>query len=222
MIVSHCKDLKCTIFLAKIDRYEESPFMTHQAQLDSRMKVVTGNRHDMTDILKSEKFDFIFAAGFPWRIPVSDNLTSTTPSFNIHPSALPKYWGPDPVRNQILDFIDYFGVSIHVITKSFDAGNVIYNSNIKNNNQMCIYEILYKLGEEILPYVSNIIDKNIFKLKDHYNQKEENQLLITDYANTINIDSIPNKENKKDIRILKNRLQGTSTWKERLYQDSSV
>jgi len=222
MIVYRYKNLKMTIFLAKIEKYDESPFMTHQKLLGSKMKVVVGDKNDMHHILKYEKFDFIFVAGFPWRIPVLGNLVSNTPSFNIHPSSLPKYWGPDPVRNQILDLVDYFGVSIHTLTKNFDAGNVIHNSNIKNNNQMCIFEILYRLGKLILPYIYHIIDKEEYYNKFYFNQKSENKLIKKYYAESVNIRNLLKKQINKDNITLVNRLLGTSKWKERLYHICSV
>ena len=115
----------------------------------------------MTKTLKYPDFEAVLSVGFPWLIPFSFLNESEIPSFNIHPSNLPSYWGPDPIRNQIIKGASHFGVSLHYHAKDFDTGEVIFQRSLENDNSMCVNEILYRLGILIIPCFLVIYYKKI-------------------------------------------------------------
>jgi len=72
---------------------------------------------------------------------------------NIHPSLLPKYRGPSPVQNAILNGDQTTGVTIIKLDKYLDHGPVIaqVEEEIKENDTAkSLYERLFKAGAQLL------------------------------------------------------------------------
>ena len=74
-------------------------------------------------------------------------------TINVHPSLLPKYRGPTPVQNAILNGDKKTGVSIISLDKHVDHGPLIsqIEEEIKpNDTSKALYERLFKLGAGLL------------------------------------------------------------------------
>ena len=170
----------------------------------------------MAKTLKYPFFDVVLSVGFPWLIPISLLYESEIPSFNIHPSNLPSYWGPDPIRNQIIKGESHFGVSLHYHAKDFDTGEVIFQKSIKNDNSMCINEILYRLGVLIIPFFSNLLQKDLKILSQKQRLQTTNRLDIKDYAPPIKLDLDKANIQPYDFNQIQSRLVGLDEWKDRL------
>lgn len=56
-------------------------------------------------------------------------------TLNIHPSLLPKYRGPSPLQNTILNDDKETGVSIMLLDEEMDHGPIIKNQKLKIKNQ---------------------------------------------------------------------------------------
>lgn len=72
---------------------------------------------------------------------------------NIHPSLLPKYRGPSPVQNSILNGDTQTGVTIIELDKNVDHGPVVaqVEEEIKQNDTAkSLYERLFKVGANLL------------------------------------------------------------------------
>jgi len=218
LITKKSANINMTVFVAKIDDFEKSPFVTRSDLLDDRIEVVVGDRKVMRKTLENTNYDIIFSAGFPWLIPVSILQKKNVPSFNIHPSNLPKYWGPDPIRNQIISSVANFGVSIHYLSSKFDTGQIVYQTNIKNDHSMCVHQILYKLGISITPFVMSILSKDFNALSQKQKHQAENKLHKNDYAPLLKPHHLHPSRTHKNIQLLRYRLLGSHEWKDRLYQ----
>ena len=59
-----------------------------------------------------------------------DNVLNTAPCINIHPSALPKYRGPSPIRTAILNGDKQMDVCLMNMTAEMDAGDILMRKNI--------------------------------------------------------------------------------------------
>jgi len=86
---------------------------------------------------------------------IPDQLLNTFPYgvINIHPSLLPKYRGPTPVQNAILNGDTETGVTIIKLDKYLDHGPVLaqVKENIKENDTAkSLYERLFKIGGQLL------------------------------------------------------------------------
>jgi methionyl-tRNA formyltransferase len=212
MILNKIPNVNISVFVAKVKNYQKSPFLN----LSNNLNILAGERKDLNNVLHNKDFDILLAAGFPWLIPVSALFEREIPSFNIHPSILPRYWGPDPIRNQIIKGDSYFGVTIHYLSSDFDSGEIISQRSIKNDSFMCINEVLFRLGTMIIPSFHNLLKKDFnFLIKKQKNQKT-NTLIANDYAPSINSNINQNYIVKKKLEQMKYRLDGTDTWKEKL------
>jgi len=72
---------------------------------------------------------------------------------NIHPSLLPKYRGPTPVQNAILNGDTETGVTIIKLDKYVDHGPIIAQVKEKikeNDTAKSLYERLFRIGGELL------------------------------------------------------------------------
>ena len=59
-----------------------------------------------------------------------DNVLNAAPCINIHPSSLPKYRGPSPIRTAILNGDENMDVCLMQVTSELDAGDVYMRENI--------------------------------------------------------------------------------------------
>lgn len=72
---------------------------------------------------------------------------------NIHPSLLPKYRGPTPVQNAILNGDVETGVSIIKLDKYLDHGPIVAQIKeriTENDTAKSLYERLFRIGGELL------------------------------------------------------------------------
>ena len=56
--------------------------------------------------------------------------------FNLHLSMLPKYRGPSPIENTILNSDNFFGYTIFKINEEIDAGPILYQKKFESNESM--------------------------------------------------------------------------------------
>lgn len=89
--------------------------------------------HDILDVLRKRKIDFIILAGFLWLVP--GYLLKAFPNkiVNIHPALLPKYGGKgmygDRVHQAVRESGDHFsGITIHYVNEQYDEGQVIFQA----------------------------------------------------------------------------------------------
>jgi len=93
-------------------------------------------------------------------------------ALNIHPSLLPKHRGASPIQSTILNGDEEAGVSLMIMDKEMDHGDIISNSKIQISNKT-IYKNLEKeladIGAELLiKTLPNWIDGKIqAKEQDH-------------------------------------------------------
>ena len=72
---------------------------------------------------------------------------------NIHPSLLPKYRGPTPVQNAILNGDKKTGVTIIKLDSQVDHGPILDQKEVSispSDNAQTLYEKLFKVGAELL------------------------------------------------------------------------
>lgn len=100
------------------------------------------------------KPDLIIVAAFGHLLP---KLILDIPKYgciNVHPSLLPKYRGPAPVKFTILNGEKETGVTIILMTEKIDNGPIIASKKLKINNQKItsqeLERDLARLGAELL------------------------------------------------------------------------
>lgn len=88
-----------------------------------------------------------------------DNVLSSAPVINIHPSCLPKYRGPSPIRTAIYNGDEKSAVCLMAVTPELDAGDIFmcreFEIGIDDTNET-IENRVSEIGSEMLiEYLSN-------------------------------------------------------------------
>ena len=77
----------------------------------------------------SEKPDMIVVVSYG--VILRDNVLNSAKCINIHPSSLPKYRGPSPIRTAILNGDKNMDVCLMNMTSEMDAGDILMRHNIE-------------------------------------------------------------------------------------------
>ena len=102
-----------------------TPSPIHQWAESRGLKVCTSIKEFDT---VTEKPDMIVV--FSYGVILRDNVLNAAPCINIHPSSLPKYRGPSPIRTAILNGDKNMDVCLMAMTAEMDAGDIYMRKNI--------------------------------------------------------------------------------------------
>jgi methionyl-tRNA formyltransferase len=78
---------------------------------------------------------------------LSSRILNLSRFVNVHYAPLPRYRGMAAVQWGILNDEPEFGMTIHVITKDLDAGNILYQEQITTNHDEMAGDIYSRLNE---------------------------------------------------------------------------
>lgn len=99
--------------------------------------------------LQKIKNKIIIVAAFNKLFPNSLLNLTIHKCYNIHPSLLPKYRGPSPIQETILNGEKQTGITIYKMDENFDTGPVIFKKKLnieKTDNSLHLEKKLVKLG----------------------------------------------------------------------------
>ena len=89
--------------------------------------------------------------------------------FNVHPSLLPAFRGPDPVFWQFQQGIIDFGVTLHRLSEGFDTGNIVSQMSVKIEGgltQNKATELLADIaGELVLNLIEDIKNNRVTEIE---------------------------------------------------------
>ena len=97
------------------------------------------------NILNIRSYDLFLVASYGKIIPESIINLPKYKTLNIHPSLLPKYRGPSPLQEQILNDDKNIGVSIIVLEKKVDHGPIVAQKKIIIPNWPVKFDELEKI-----------------------------------------------------------------------------
>ena len=105
----------------------------------------------------TEKPDMIVV--FSYGVILRDNVLNAAPCINVHPSSLPKYRGPSPIRTAILNGDTDMDVCLMAMTPEMDAGDIYMRENIKididDNNETMEAKVTHVAIEMLNKYMEN-------------------------------------------------------------------
>ena len=104
--------------------------------------------------------DLILVSCYARKLPQEILDIPALGSFNFHPSMLPAYRGPVPVFWQFHDGVSEFGVTLHRMTQSMDAGEIVAQSKVimpDGVNQSRAHQLLAEAYVELLPGFLSVI-----------------------------------------------------------------
>ncbi len=91
--------------------------------------------------------DIVLVSCFARKIPHEVLSVPAIGCFNLHPSALPAYRGPDPVFWQFRDGVSEMGVTLHRMSAQLDAGDIISQTTVTIPNGVTMQQASVLLAE---------------------------------------------------------------------------
>jgi len=86
---------------------------------------------ECAQLIQRESIDFLLVACWPYLIAPELISSAAKAALNLHPSLLPMYRGPDPIGRQIECGEREPGVSLHLLSQRFDAGDIVAQSRFQ-------------------------------------------------------------------------------------------
>ena len=117
---------------------------------------------DVKEKISTLKPDVFIVASYGKLIPESWLGIPSQAALNIHPSLLPKYRGAAPIPWQILNGEKETGVSVAMVTKDLDAGDIVHQIRIpleEDETTVSLTERLAQLAREALEAVILKLEK---------------------------------------------------------------
>lgn len=111
------------------------------------------NDKQVMELLKAKKPDLLIVAGFGKILPKEILEFPKYGVLNIHPSLLPKYRGPSPIQQTILNGDKEAGVSIMKLNEKIDEGDLLGQMAVKLSgyeDQTVLRNAMASLGSELL------------------------------------------------------------------------
>ncbi len=111
-----------------------------------------GDKSDFGDLYKwlgDIAPDALFCIGFPYLVP--ENLLEAYPQkwINFHMGKLPDYRGPMPIFETLKTGEEEAVLTVHLMDKDFDRGNIIWEEEIKLDGQETFGSLAVKFSEQI-------------------------------------------------------------------------
>ncbi len=141
--------------------------------------------------IKEFKPEFILEVSYGKIFPEEFLNLPAKGSINFHPSLLPGYKGPNPIRWVIINQENITGVSSHIISNKIDSGEILSQRRIDINRNETYGELYKKLSfltvELIDESIENFNNKNYlkiddpYKIKDFYARKQEKEEFKIDW-----------------------------------------
>lgn len=103
--------------------------------------------------------DLGVVCSYPKLIPIKD---FKMPFINAHPSLLPKYRGPSPIQYALLNE-ETTGVSIILLDKTFDTGNIIFQEQI----DIATNDTFFSLRNKLAMLSGKLLNKTLKNLNEN-------------------------------------------------------
>lgn len=135
-----------------------------QKMKKSEVKILAGEKnipvfepqkfYDATiEEIKKQKPDLIVVAAYGKILPKSVLEIPGFGCLNVHTSLLPKYRGPSPIQNAILNGENETGATIMLMNEGIDTGDILAQEKVsigKDENCSMLFEKLAKLSSKLL------------------------------------------------------------------------
>lgn len=162
-----------------------------------------------TKNLLNDKYSFGIVASYGKIIPKNIIKRFKYGILNIHPSLLPKYRGPSPLQQTIINGDKITGVTIIKMTEKIDAGPILNQIEFIIDKKYTTFElgkILFNLGSDLLIDIL----KKTKKLKTLSQSTKQNEKFAT-YTNLI--EKKDGKINwKESPEIIESKIRAYIEW----------
>ena len=90
-----------------------------------KQRIITIDKPEDLLSLQTRRHAYLLTAGFPYLLPDNIIKLASNKAVNAHPSLLPRWRGPDPIRNAMINNDKYFRITLHEMTQEYDSGNIV-------------------------------------------------------------------------------------------------
>ena len=91
----------------------------------------SANSESFRNLIVKNNVDIVLVGTWPEKIRKDVFNAPKIGTINVHPSLLPKYRGPNPYLQTIWHGETHSGITFHLMTESFDAGDILAQARIK-------------------------------------------------------------------------------------------
>ena len=157
------------------------------------------NLHEsnILEAIKKIQVDIFVIVAYGKIIPEKVFTIPPLNAINLHPSLLPKYRGAAPVQWALINGEKTTGITVQLINKKLDAGDIILQQKIDIEMDMTAGD-LYHI---ILPTSVNLLKESIKILSSGKNTLTKQNEADATYCNKINRETAQIKWNKSSISI---------------------
>jgi methionyl-tRNA formyltransferase len=105
------------------------------------------------DLIERHAIHFLLVACWPYLIDRILIDSAGKGALNMHPSLLPGFRGPDPIEQQLECGHSRFGVSLHLLNRHFDQGDIIAQAELgdfdRPADRSCLEHYCALLGADL-------------------------------------------------------------------------
>ena len=115
--------------------------------------------------------EYLLVACWPQLIPDKVLQSVSNAALNLHPSLLPNFRGIDPVADQLKNNDNNFGISLHLISDSYDTGDIVLQQTLDEKIKLDKSDIETKAaikGAKLFIQAINTYHKPGWKLVKQY------------------------------------------------------
>ena len=158
--------------------------------------------------IKRLKADVIIVGSWSEKFSLKTINAPNIACINVHPSLLPEYRGPNPYFRTILNGADKTGVTFHLMTEKYDAGNILKQIEIPISSD--------ETGKSLRFKCTNVVKNNIAELLDNLadeirNSRPQQENLATYQKQITLAESILDFKNETSIQIDR-RIRALTPW----------
>lgn len=120
------------------------------------------------DTLIALRPDVIVNVAMGYRYPKAIIAIPPHGAINLHGSVLPKYRGVTPIASALMDGATEVGVTVHLISEDFDAGDIILQRSVpicEDDHAMEVFEKTWPLYPECLDTALTLLERGSIELQ---------------------------------------------------------
>ncbi|MBQ4122724.1 hypothetical protein IJD44_03250 [bacterium] len=172
------------------------------------IKAKSVNSKKFRDEIKKLKADIILVGSWSEKFSKQTIETPTIACVNVHPSLLPKYRGPNPYTQVILNNEKITGISFHVMDEKYDNGAILHQMQTIISPEETGISLKLKCCDIVRKEVSVLLKTFANKFK---NKSVQNNDDATYYPQISLMDSILNFDNETSEQIDR-KIRALTPW----------
>lgn len=131
-VIRYEKLFKTKIRLFWDDLCQSNPTLTLMKKYNiNDINLKSANSESFKNLIVNNNVDIVLVGTWAEKIRKEIFNAPKIGTINVHPSLLPKYRGPNPYLQAIWHGETHSGITFHLMTEKYDAGNILAQARIK-------------------------------------------------------------------------------------------